>query len=152
MSKDIKRRMSDQHEADLAEVLGGRVSPGSGNQWHRPMDVRQSRFAETIAFAVEGKSTLGKSIGITRSMWDKAVEQAGGERPLLALRWYADDRLSGVDIDLVAMEVDTFAEVLDEMSQVQDTLGKVREFLTGYPDSPDEEGLVNSILNIINGK
>lgn len=127
MSKDVKRRMSDKQEADLAELFGGRVSPGSGNQWHRQMDVRQSRFAVFFAFAMEGKSTLGKSISITREMWNKAVEQAGGERPLLALRWYADERLSKVDLDLVALRTDDLLELLDEVSHLRAQLDEQTE-------------------------
>ncbi len=87
--------MSDKHEADLAEWFGGRVTPGSGNQPANPMDVRQSRHHSSIAFAIEGKSTRAKSISVTREMLDKACEQSHGERPMIALRFYDDDRLKG---------------------------------------------------------
>lgn len=147
---NLRHRMADKHEADLAELFGGRKSPGSGSQWHRQMDVRQSRFEVDIAFAFEGKSTLGKSLPISRDLWTKAVEQAGGERPALALRWYTDDRLSKVDIDLVAMRTDDLAELLDELSHLRAQLGAIEGFLENYPDSPDEEGLINQVLNIIN--
>lgn len=89
----LNRRMSDAQEEHLAEVLGGRRTPGSGNQAANPMDVRQSRYDSPVAFAAEGKSTLSQSISVTRSLLNKAVEQAHGERPLIALRFYDDERL-----------------------------------------------------------
>ncbi len=104
--------MSDAHEAHLAEVLGGKVMPGSGNQWNNQMDVRQSHHHLTFAIAADGKSTFGKSISVTREMWDKAVEQSHGERAVLPLRFYDTERLK-VGIDLVVLSLDDFAELLE---------------------------------------
>lgn len=106
------RKMSDAHEEHLVEVLGGRKTKGSGNQWHNPMDGRHSSRTVNYAFAWDGKSTLGKSIGVTREMWGKAEDQAGGERAALPLRFYDDERLR-VGLDLVVISLDDFAELLD---------------------------------------
>lgn len=106
------RDMSDAHENYLVGLLGGRRTKGSGNQANNPMDGRHSRYEESLAFAWDGKSTLGDSIGVTRKMWAKAVEQAHGERPMLALRWYLNERRTQT-IDLIAVSADDFAELLE---------------------------------------
>lgn len=107
------REMSDKHETDLVDALGGRRTPGSGNQFANPMDGRHNRYTDDLAFAWDGKSTLGKSITIDLAMWEKAQEQALGERPMLALRWYADERLKGIHADLVAISLNDFQELLE---------------------------------------
>ncbi|MFI0967022.1 hypothetical protein ACH4S8_37410 [Streptomyces sp. NPDC021080] len=112
----LNKDMGDAHEAHLAETLGMRQSRGSGNQWRDPIDARHNRLDTQYAFAVDGKSTLAKSLSITRAMWDKAVEQAGGERPMLGLRFY-DDNARKVHADLVACELLDFAELLEAARQ-----------------------------------
>lgn len=109
---DIKRRMSNKHEDHLAEVLGARRTPGSGNGFANPMDARQSRYDQKVAFAVDGKSTLSNSISVTRDMLKKAREQAHGERPMLALRWYHDERLKSYE-DWYLIREDELLELLD---------------------------------------
>lgn len=108
----LNRKMSDRHEADLAEAFGGRVTPGSGNGFANQMDVRQSRYDTEVAFAIDGKSTRGKSISVTREMLDKAVEQAHGERPLIALRFYDDDRLRSYE-DWTLIRQDDLLELIE---------------------------------------
>lgn len=110
LDKGLNKRMGDLHEAYVADVLGQRQTRGSGNQWRDQMDSKHDRTSCVFAFANDGKSTLGKSISISREMWAKAVQQAGGERPMLTLRWYADASLSKVDIDLAACDLLDFAE------------------------------------------
>lgn len=106
------RKMSDRHEEDLLTLLGGRGTPNSGATWRAPMDGRTSRHEASYAFAWDGKSTLSKSVGVSRAMWDKAVEQAGGERPLLPLRFYDNERLD-VGLDLVVLSLHDFVEILE---------------------------------------
>jgi len=110
--------MSQAHERDINERLGARGTKGSGSQWHDQMDGRQHRGALRFAFAVDGKATRGESIGVGRRMWAKAVLQAGGERPALALRFYRDDRLKHYDPDLVTISMDDFEELLDAANGV----------------------------------
>lgn len=112
MSRTLNQAMGDQHEKHLAETLGMRQTRGSGNQWRDPMDAKHNRLDSQYAFAVDGKSTLAKSISITRAMWDKAVEQAGGERPMLGLRFY-DDGARKVHADLATCDLLDFAELLE---------------------------------------
>jgi len=104
------RKMSDAHESFLAEVFGCRVSPGSGNQWHKPADGRQNRYERSIAWCFDGKSTRGKSIGVSRAMLDKITVQAHAERPMIALRFYDDDHLRGFE-DWVCVRLDDFLEL-----------------------------------------
>ncbi|MFH8483138.1 hypothetical protein [Streptomyces sp. NPDC018055] len=106
----LNKEMGDQHEKHVAEKLQMRQTRGSGNQWRDPMDGRHNRLDTEWAYANDGKSTLKKSVGVSLGMWNKAVEQAGGERPLLTLRFYKDERLSGVHADLAVTDLDDFAE------------------------------------------
>lgn len=108
--KGLNKRMGDAHEERLAQVLGMRRTRGSGNQWRDQMDAKHDRTTCTYAFAVDGKSTLAKSIGITRAMWAKAGEQAGGELPMLALRFYNNASLE-VGVDLAVCDLLDFAEM-----------------------------------------
>lgn len=108
----LNKRMGNAHEDSLVRLLGGRKTRASGAVWKDQMDGRHSRWDVPFAFAWDGKSTLGKSIGVSRAMWDKAREQAGGERPMLALRWYENERLD-VGEDLVVLSVHDFAELLE---------------------------------------
>lgn len=107
----LNHRMGDRHEADLAAWLHGRRTKASGSQWADQMDGRHSRYAQTFAFAWDGKSTLAKSVGVSRAMLAKAVEQAHGERPMVALRFYDDERLRTYD-DWAVVRMDDLREML----------------------------------------
>ncbi len=130
------RDMSDAHEIHLVQVLGGRRTRGSGNQPANPMDGRLNRYTDDLAFAWDGKSTLGKSLSIDLKMVEKAREQALGERPAIALRWYATERLEVAE-DWMAVTLDDFAELLElarEARLMRAFLqqAKVSENVTGY--------------------
>lgn len=118
--------MSKAHEADVAERLGCRQSRGSGNQWANPIDGRQSRYRKRFAFAFDAKATRGESIGVGRRMWAKAVHQAGGERPMLALRFYRNDRLSEYDPDLAVLSMDDLEEMLGCIDTLTEELAVYR--------------------------
>lgn len=105
------RKMSDAHERWLSALLGGRMTKGSGNQWHNPMDGRHNGREMHYAFAWDGKSTFSKSVSVSLSMWDKAREQATPEMPLLPLRFYKTEQLE-VALDLVVLKAETFADIL----------------------------------------
>jgi len=108
------RQMSDAHEIFLADLIDGRRTPGSGNGFANQMDVRNDARRQPWSFAVDGKSTLSRSIGVSLTMWEKAEEQAHLERPALALRWYHNQRLRG-STDLVVISAQTFAQMLGEL-------------------------------------
>jgi hypothetical protein len=129
LDKGLNKRMGDAHEGRLAEVLGMRQTRGSGNQWRDQMDAKHDHTACTFAFAVDGKSTLAKSISVTRSMWEKAGEQASGERPMLALRFYNNASLE-VHADLAVCDLLDFAEMREDAEkwhQVKPILDKIIE-------------------------
>lgn len=109
----LNKKMSLKHERDIADALGLRVQPGSGNQWANQGDAAGDRTRQRFAFTFDCKATRGESIGVSASMWSKIEEQSGGERPALALRWYGDDRLSIIRHDLVVVSLDDFVEVLE---------------------------------------
>ena len=106
--------MSDKHEEFLCTLFGGRQTKGSGNQWRDPTDGRNNRMVQSYAFAWDGKSTLGKSVGVTREMWAKVVEQAGGERPMLPLRFYDNERLD-VGLDLAVLNIYDLSDMISEL-------------------------------------
>jgi hypothetical protein len=108
-------KMGQLHEEHLAGMLGGRVTKGSGSQWSDPNDTRANHMADPFAFSAQAKSTLGNSISLTREIIAKAVEEAGGERPALGLRFYANERLDhlGPDDDWVAFRTADASEILD---------------------------------------
>lgn len=112
----LNKDMGDAHEGFLVSLFKGRQSKGSGNQWHNPMDGRVSSREEEYAFAWDGKSTLGKSIGVTLSMWQKACDQSFSEKTMLGLRWYANERLDVIE-DLVVINAHDMAEVLEAANQ-----------------------------------
>lgn len=105
------RKMSDSHESHIAELLGGRVTKNSGATWADQTDVIMPDDGY-YSFALDGKSTLGKSVGVTKEMWAKLEEQGQTRLPALPLRFYRGERLSQVDLDLVVISLDTFAELV----------------------------------------
>jgi hypothetical protein len=110
--KPTTRALSDKHEIFLAELFDGRRTKGSGNQFNDQMDGRNRRYDQPHALAWDGKATQGKSVGITRAMWAKAVEQSNGETPLLALRWYGEGYSLRTELDLVTLDAHDFAAIL----------------------------------------
>lgn len=117
MAERTTRQMSDAHEVAVCEALGARRCPGSGNQPNNPMDGRQNRYERPVAFAFDGKSTFSATNSITLAMWEKAAEQAHGERPMLALRWYATRRLA-VALDLAVVLLEDLGELLDRSDRL----------------------------------
>ena len=111
------RKMSDRHEEDLVAVLGGQRTRNSGAVWSDQMDGHQAGLDQHYKFAWDGKATLGKSIGVSREMWNKAVEQSRHLLTAIPLRFYADTRLTKVDIDLIALDLETFAEILADANK-----------------------------------
>ena len=63
MSRTLNQRMADLHEEFLADLIGGRRSRCSGNQWRDAMDGRNTVGTAPYPFAFDGKATLGKSTG-----------------------------------------------------------------------------------------
>lgn len=94
--------MGERHELYLAEVFGGAKTRASGSKWFDQGDVRNNHD-QPFAFCVDGKSTLGKSIAVTRDMIKKIRDQAQGEAPALGLRFYGNANLDQVDEDWVAV-------------------------------------------------
>jgi hypothetical protein len=107
-----RNKMADLHEQFLADLTGGRRSRASGATWQDPADGRNNRLTTEFAFAVEGKSTTTGSITVDRKMLAKLREQAGGERPLLGLRWYGTGDLQRIDEEWVAVTAEDFGELL----------------------------------------
>lgn len=135
MAARTTRKMSDRHEDDLVAVLGGERTRNSGAVWSDQGDVHQTGMEGYYRFGMDGKSTLGKSISISREMLEKLREQSRGLEPALPLRWYRDDRLTMVDEDWIAIELDTFA-------QMQADANAWRNHLADNDDGIDEIHLV----------
>lgn len=108
------RKMSDRHEADLADWFDGRVTRGSGNQFNNPADGRNHAINQTWALAWDGKSTRGKSLSVNPETWRKLEEQAHDLRPMLPLRWYTSDNLD-VGLDLAVFSIQDAREMIDTL-------------------------------------
>jgi hypothetical protein len=104
--------MSLKHEADLAEWFGTRANPGSGNQFNRQGDGRNNAHEQEFAFCWDGKATLGTSIGVTRLMLKKIKQQAHRERPMVALRFYNNDRFTESE-DWAVIPMDDLRELIE---------------------------------------
>ena len=109
--KPTTREMSDAHEEFLAELIDGRRTPGSGNQFNNQMDVRNDHRRQTHAFGLDGKSTFAESITIKRTDIEKAREQSHDLAPGLALRWYPDWSLRNPD-DWILVQANDFEDLL----------------------------------------
>lgn len=103
------RDMSDRHERFLAELFGGRITPGSGNHFANQTDVRHDP-REPWAFAMDGKSTMARSVSVKLDDWQKVVEQAGPCEPAMPLRFYLNTRLTA-HYDLVVVSAKTLADL-----------------------------------------
>lgn len=117
--------MGDAHEAHLADAYGVRRTKASGSQWRDQTDARGHRYDDAVAFAFDGKSTMARSISVSRADLDKLVEQSLPERPCLALRFYDDERLRGFEDWAVLRECD-LAELIERsrlLSAVEDFVG-----------------------------
>lgn len=137
-SKGFRKECGDRHEEHLVDVLGGKQSKGSGNQWHAQMDGRHNRYLQEYAFAWDGKSTTTGTVSVTIPMWEKAVEQAGGERPMLALRWYPTERpttenLGGLDLAVISLL--DLSDLLDAARGRGEVLAALEDLLTQATDS-----------------
>lgn len=119
------RAMSDAHEDHLAEVYGVRKTKASGSTWRDKTDARGHRRDDAVAFAFDGKSTLARSMSVTRADLDKLVEQALPERPCLAIRFYDNERLQGCE-DWALIREDDLVELVERsrlLSEVQEFVG-----------------------------
>ncbi len=65
-----KQKRSQRQERDIAERVGGRVTPGSGSGWVTKNDVKNSRFS------IEAKTTDKKSYSLKLDDLLKAERQA----------------------------------------------------------------------------
>lgn len=110
--KPTTRDLSDKHEAWLAELLEGRITRGSGCSFADQMDGKNDRHTQPYPLAWDGKATQSASVGVSRAMWDKAVEQAHGLTPALALRFYGPGYGLTPELDLIAVEANDFAAML----------------------------------------
>lgn len=117
--KPTTRDLSDKHEAWLAELLEGRITRGSGSTFVDQMDGKNDRHTQHYPLAWDGKATQGRSVGVSREMWGKAVEQAHGLTPALALRFYGPGYGLTPELDLIAVEANDFAAMLADARMFQ---------------------------------
>lgn len=113
--------MGDAHEEYLHDMLGGRRTKGSGNQWQNPADGRHSRYEQEFALAWDGKSTFAKSLSITLDMLAKIREQASPEQPMIGVRFYdaaqGTKRLAPLE-DWALVEVNYLAGLLARLEDL----------------------------------
>jgi hypothetical protein len=122
---DMNMEMARRHEAFLARLFKGRQMKGSGNQQSGQMDGRAKEVVgdpqrSSFPFAWDGKSTFGVSIMVSKRMWSKCLEQSHYEKPMLALRFYANFRMQDSEaLDLAVISAHDLAEVLDRLDELE---------------------------------
>lgn len=129
MPRTLSQQMSDAHEADNAEWIEGVLQKASGSQWHRQGDTKNGEHLVAFPITSDCKSTMGKSISITREMWAKIVEQTFNQNPALFLRFYRPDetRLT-VDLDLAVVQAGLFTEILEKARKWEEQQERLLRF------------------------
>lgn len=96
-------------EKRVAEDLGGRRQPGSGNQWHAKGDVKSPEFL------IECKQTDKLSYRLERAVLDKIETEAilAGKQALLQVEFHTP---KGVD-SYVVMSYDLFLQLAREKGE-----------------------------------
>ena len=132
----FEQKMSQRQERELeAEWPQARRTIGSGNKWEKGDLSTQEIY--NVEFAVECKSTLSSSYGISKKVWDTikghAQDRSWLARPILAIRLYGSkiektswggerentpDTLPVV-LDLVVMEKDDWLEFYEEFLRLK---------------------------------
>ncbi len=96
-SNDIGRAW----EQELEQRLGGRITPGSGNQWHSKLDLHGA------AFVLSAKATTSDHYNVTRGDLLEAEQAARGEdRP-----WIIAVKTS--ERQTVTLDLDHFLQILE---------------------------------------
>lgn len=110
-SKRDKKR-SLRQERKLAEDIGGRTQPGSGNQSYAKGDVRKKG-----KFRVEAKFTKSKSYNLTREVLSKiSGECTGGEKPILHVDFVHPSTLRSEN-SYVVIPYEDWMELINESSK-----------------------------------
>lgn len=148
---DLNHRMGRLHEAWFARLFSGIEHPGSGNHLTNQGDGRRSAHRFGLGWVWDCKSTLAKSLTVTLATWDKLVEQAGTERPLLPLRFYLNNRLTEC-VDLVVMRPDDLIEALELLEEAERRLEKIRHGLTHTLPKYQQHPMVIKALAWANGE
>lgn len=135
MKDDVRSRMGKQHETDVAGwIIGGRKTRGSGNQGNDPLDGRAPYYDE-FCWAWDCKSTLAKSISITRETLQKLEDQAHGGRPLLPIRFYDNERLT-TKHDFVLMNMHDFLDLNDSLVMAERNVLRLEDEITKLKKPP----------------
>lgn len=113
MTRTHNQQMADSHEQDIAEWIGGAQQKASGSQWHAQGDAKNGEYLTPFPVTGDGKATLGKSIAVSRDMWKKIIEQTFNQDSALFLRFYQDESLRKIDVDLAVVDVRFFRELLE---------------------------------------
>lgn len=98
----------------IAERLGGKVQPGSGNRWYKKGDV------VTAGELIECKCGRRQSIPIHRQVWDKINDEAKaiGKEPVVAVRLLP--MFPGQpSIDVMIISLDYYEELRNGRDQTQ---------------------------------
>lgn len=145
--KDIKHRLSRQHEEDIHELLGGHSSKSSGNQWHDAADGKHDAYEE-LAFAWDCKCVMPwtKSLSISRTDISKIAEQGRGRKPMLPIRFYATER-GAVEHDLIAIRTDDFGELIS-LAKVAIRMREVPDLLRGTANDANNESAYQALHDL----
>ena len=106
------KRKSRKQELRIAEDIGGRRQPGSGNQAHAKGDVRKKG-----EFRIEAKFTRAKQFTLKREELDKINGECSyGEKPVFQID-FISSVTDKVDDSWVAIPYDDWKELIDAASK-----------------------------------
>lgn len=102
------------HESEMAELLGGDLTVGSGNQFYDISDIvtRENVIDNRVQFMADAKSTLKKSFALNRDFLFDYRERAiiRGKIFLLPVRF--EDRMTEEKTDWIVVHANDFSELL----------------------------------------
>ncbi len=124
--------MADKHEEEIIDLIGGRNTRGSGNQWRDKLDGKHE-LSDHFGFAWDAKSTRKGSFSVSKKLWDKIRNEAEGQRPLLPIRFYEDSPRLKTELDLVVLTLDDFAELLEALRDAQMAAEGSEDEIPGNP-------------------
>lgn len=113
-----RRRRFERQESDLAAMLGGRTTIGSGNKGMKGDAHVSNEHGQRVM--AEAKSTEGLSISLKLAWLEKLVREAlqAGMRPMLTLRFTAAKIQAAQDWAMVPL--DRYEELLETEAKYQD--------------------------------
>lgn len=108
--KDVRSRLSSEHESEVAKLFGGNVTIASGAK-HEKHDAVGGEHIWTPL--IECKETQAASYRLDKALWEDVVantySRSSTLRPLISIRFYSDHET--LEHDLAVVDVHDLLEL-----------------------------------------